>query len=461
MRRSLRLRLIVGAALWVTAALAVAGVVLHHLFAAYIEGQLVTRLEADLDRLAAQLTVDGQGRPVLQAPLPDPLFERPLSGLYWQVEAAEEGDVLLRSRSLWDGVVRMPDAARDTAAGVEVHTAVGPAGQAVVAVERTVLHPDIERPLRLVVARDAAVMEAPLQGFARILAVSLGVLALGLIGAAWAQVDFGLRPLRRLRRALGDIRAARADRLEGAWPREVQPLVDDLNGLLADNARMVADARTQAGNLAHALKTPLTIIANEADALRHGVTPEAGTLLAQQVEAMRRHVDHHLARARAQVAGEARGQRTPVAPSLERLARALERLHAERGLVVVTEAEEVPAFRGERQTLEEILGNLMDNACKWATARVRARGAAAEDGATLVLVVEDDGPGIPEERIDEVLRRGRRLDETTPGSGLGLAIVGDLTRAAGGRLALDRSPDLGGLRVTVTLPAARAYAEQT
>jgi len=447
----LRLRLLLGAALWVSVALALTGGLLHQLFASFIEGQLVMRLEADIDQLAGRLTVAPDGAADLRAPLSDPLYERPLSGLYWQVVSPE--GMVLRSRSLWDGEVVPVGPPRLLDGGAAVFDAVGPGGAPVVAISRGVTHPDLAAPLMLVTARDAGVMDAPLSAFAWVLTVSLGVLALGLIGAAWAQVGFGLRPLRRLRQALADIRAQRADRLPGVWPHEVQPLVDDLNGLLGDNAAMVEAAQTRAGNLAHAIKTPLSVIANEASALASAGPSDSAALIAQQVEAMRRHVDHHLARARAQVAGEGRGARVPVGPSLDRLARVLGRLHARQALTISVEAPPAPPpdFRGDRQTLEEIVGNLMDNACKWAASRVRVAVAPGE-GGTVVLWVEDDGPGIPADRVDEVLRRGLRLDESAPGSGLGLSIVDDLTKAAGGRLDLDASPHLGGLRATVTLP---------
>lgn len=450
MLRSLRLRLLLGAALWVTVALALAGLALHQLFATFIEDQVVTRLEADLDQLAGRLTVGEDGAITLRAPLPDPLFDRPLSGLYWQVETPDT--VVLRSRSLWDGLVAPAGPPRPLEGGVAVFDATGPGGAPLVAVGRAVSHPDLDAPLWILTARDADVLHAPLSAFARVLAWSLGVLAVGLIAAAWAQVGFGLRPLRRLRLALADIRAERAERLAGAWPQEVQPLVDDLNAVLSNNAAMVQAAQTQAGNLAHALKTPLSVISNEAAVLAGAGAEDAAVLIGQQVEAMRRHVDHHLARARAQAAGEGRGQRTPVAPSLDRLSRVLGRLHAGCSLSLsVAEGMALPDFRGDRQTLEEILGNLMDNACKFADGRVSVTAAPA-DGGAVAVTVEDDGPGIPADRVDEVLRRGRRLDESAPGSGLGLSIVDDLTRTVGGHLVLDASPTLGGLRARVVLP---------
>lgn len=444
---SLRLRLVAGAALWVIVALTTAGVGLQQIFADYVESQMQARLQASLDQLTAALEVPEAGPPVLLVPLSDPLFRQPLSGLYWQVQ---DGDlVLLRSRSLWDGIIRTP---HDADGAVHAHLAAGPRGQKLLAVQRTVYYPDREQPLHLVVARDAAILRALVGDFTRTVAFSLGFLAIGLVAAAWAQVAFGLTPLSKLRRALAAIREGRREHMGGVWPTEVQPLVDDLDALLVHNARMVEAARVQAGNLAHALKTPLAIIGNEAEIIAAAGHADSAALLTQQVEAMRRQVDVQLARARAQAAGEAHRARTPVLASLERLSRVLGRLHP-CTLTVAEDSATAPDFKGDRQTLEEILGNLMDNACKWAAGHVLVR-AFADAGGALVVTVEDDGPGIPEDRMDEALRRGLRLDESKPGSGLGLSIVDDLTRAAGGSVALDRSPGLGGLRATVTLPAA-------
>ncbi len=451
MTRSLRLRLVLGAALWVTIALALSGAVLREVFAEHAASQLDERLDADLRGLAAGLNVAADGTVTLTRPPPNPLFIKPLSGHYWQV-SRQDGTPVLRSRSLWDGAVTLPAALPPdgVARGGMVR---GPNGQLLRAVERTLTYPDYDQPLRLVTGVDAARLGALIDDFTRTLAVSFAVLALGIVAAAWAQVAFGLRPLARLRRALAAIRSGAADRMVGDWPREVTPLVDDLNALLDHNARMVETARESAGNLAHALKTPLAILGNEAADLAADGNAEAAAMLGQQVEAMRRHVEHHLARARAQAAGEARGLRTPVRPSLERIARTLTRLHDVAVEVVPGDALE---FRGDQQTLEEILGTLTENACQWARGQVRL--SARGEGERLLLSIEDDGPGIPADRLTEVLRRGRRLDESRPGSGLGLNIADDLARAAHGDLVLDSSPDLGGLRCRVYLPVAEPRA---
>lgn len=264
------------------------------------------------------------------------------------------------------------------------------------------------------------------------------------------QVRYGLSPLRRIGEALAEIRAGRADRLTGPVPRELAPLTHELNALLAHNAQVVERARTHVGNLAHALKTPLSVIANEA-ATASG--PLAATV-ARQVAAMRTQVDHHLARARALGSGQVLGARCRVEPVLQDLVRALTRIHAARNVSLSIDCPAELAFRGEREDLEEMAGNLLENACKWARARVAVR-ASVQAGEMLTLTVEDDGPGIAEGERARAIERGTRLDESVPGTGLGLAIVRDICALYGGTIALGDA-ELGGLSVRVTLPAASA-----
>jgi signal transduction histidine kinase len=336
---------------------------------------------------------------------------------------------------------------------VHRHRLTGPDGAPVIAFERAVRLPGRESRLRLAVARDAAVLETAVQEFERVLALSLGVLGLGLVIAAGGQVAGGLRPLARLRQALADVRAGRAERLEGVYPREIQPLVDDLNAVLKRNAAIVERARTQAGNLAHGLKTPLSVLSNEAHALEQAGQGAFAARVAEQTRAMQRQVDYHLARARAAAAVDVPGSRVDVRASLERLARTMPKLYADKPLDVQAEAGDAPAFRGDRQDLEEMLGNLVDNACKWATGRVRLAAQPAAGADWLAIAVEDDGPGLPADQRLAVFDRGRRLDTSVAGSGLGLAIVAELAGLYGGTVDLGES-DLGGLRATLTLPAA-------
>ncbi|NUB35267.1 sensor histidine kinase [Azospirillum brasilense] len=436
---SLRFRLLAGAAVWIALALALAGLVLSGLFRDHVARRFEAELTNHLDQLAALTELGADGAPVLRQPLSDPRFRRPLSGLYWQVGPGDAP--ALRSRSLWDEALALPpDEVAD--GDIHRHSVVGPAGRQLSVLERAVTLPNGTAPLRMAVAQDEAELRAVVADFNRVLWLSLGALALALIAAAVVQVSVGLRPLVRLRAELAAVRAGRKKRFGGDSPREVQPLLDDLNALLDHSEEVVVRARLQAGNLAHALKTNLAVLANEAE----------GEAAARRVAEMRRHIDHHMARARAAAARGLPGVATPVADSAGALARVLEKLQGGGRVTVAVRVPREHVFAGERADLDEMLGNLLDNAMKWAGSRVEV-ASRLEAGGMLAVVVEDDGPGLPANRRDAVLAPGVRLDESTPGSGLGLAVVRDVARLYGGDLRLGDSP-LGGLRVELVLPAA-------
>jgi signal transduction histidine kinase len=452
MRRvgSLGRRLLALAVVWVLMALLVAGVALTDLFRRHVEADLTRAMEKHLDQLTAALSFKGQGNDrqlVLLRELSDPRFERPLSGLYWQV--SQGGEVQLRSRSLWDQVLPAGEPVPADGA-LHLRRDVAPEGGTALIWERRVSLPDGDQTVEIAVAANAASVETATGNFARVLALSLGVLALGLLAAALAQVRLGLVPLDRLRAALADLRAGRSTRVQGAFPSEVQPLVDDLNQVLTDNADMVERARTQAGNLAHALKTPLAVIANSTHDMADA---ESARLIAAETERMRRQIDHHLSRARAAAMARGAGLRTALAPALAGLARTIPRLHPDRDIAIDMQVPDGLMFRGEGQDLQEMVGNLLDNAAKWCAGRIRLSAAPAVPGR-LCITIADDGPGIPEDRRAAVIARGIRLDEATPGSGLGLAIVDDLARLYGGELELDQDAILGGLSIRLTLPSA-------
>ncbi len=279
---------------------------------------------------------------------------------------------------------------------------------------------------------------------------AMSVVAIGLLAAGLTQVRTGLAPLGQLRSRLLAVREGRSRRVEGSYPTEVQPLVDDLNALLDERERSVARAQAKAGDLAHGLKTPLAVLAQEVERTRSGGHGELATTLAPQLERMRRQLDYHLAHARAAASGATLGARSLVAASADGLVRTLERLHAERGLLIEASVPTELAVRAEREDLDEMLGNLLDNACKWARSRVRLAASAEEP--LVLITVDDDGPGLDPSLRDTVLQRGVRADEAAPGSGLGLAIVRDLAELYGGAVALDRSPE-GGVRARLRLPA--------
>ncbi|WP_300455371.1 sensor histidine kinase [Accumulibacter sp.] len=457
-RGSLRIRLLAGTMFWIVASVVVAGWGLGGLFRQHLAEQFQAELKTHLDQLTAHLTIDEQGWPALSVPLSDPRLERPYSGLYWQIDdlasggaAGTPGPRRSRSRSLWDHVLAAPvDAPAD--GEVHRHRLDGPAGTRLEVIERRVKvdeRPETAaREFRLIVAADERLMIDPATRFDSALWLALGLLAGGLVIAALVQVRVGLAPLRELRAALGHLRSGRTPRLEGDFPAEIAPLVDDFNSVLAHNAEVVERARTQAGNLAHALKTPLAILGNAAA----GRDDELARLVATQVDAARRQVHYHLARAQAAAAGRLAGARTALGPVLEGLLRAMRRIHAGRDLELVLHPISPDlVFRGEEQDLQEMLGNLLDNACKWTAGRVEIEARLESGGLT--IAIDDDGQGIAAGQRDAVLRRGVRADQQVPGSGLGLSIVGDLAQVYGGGLRLADSP-LGGLRALLSLPAA-------
>ena len=449
-RRSLRVRLLVGSLVWILGALSLTGYVLADLFRQHAAARFEAELRIHLDQLTANIETAADVPPRLSAELSDPRLRRPYSGLYWQVDQTGPAAriAILRSRSLWDATLRVP--ADSPADGeLHVHHIDGPDGEALMMVERVVVLPDgPDRPFRLIVAADERIMTAPVREFVGLLAIALGVLATGLLAAVALQIVVGLAPLRRLRSGLVAVREGRSRRLDGAFPSEIQPLVDELNTVLQHDAEVVARARTQAGNLAHAIKTPLAVLGNAA-AREPGALAR---LVAEQVATAQRQVDYHLARARAAAAIQVPGLRTPMRPVLDGLLRVMRRVHAERRLQIGIEAfGGEMAFRGEEQDLQEMLGNLLDNACKWAKSRVDVSGSA--DDGRIAIVIDDDGPGLPSGQRETMFARGMRADEQVPGSGLGLGIARDLARLYGGDVVLAESP-AGGLRVMLALPAA-------
>lgn len=460
--RSLRFRLLAVTVTGLTVAVVLAGLVLSGLFREHVQRQFEAALLLQLDQVTARLEFDEQGQPVIATQaLSDPRWLKPYSGLYWQVDAvAADGrdrEGVLRSRSLWDTrLILQADVLADGA--VHVHEVAGPQGAPLLVLERTVRAEGMNAARwRLIVAADLQATQAATARFTRVLALSLAVLLLLLAVAAWAQVAVGLKPLQALQRGLQDVQQARATQLQGAFPAEVQPLVDDFNAVLARNAEVVERARTQAGNLAHALKTPLSVLENAARAPAPGDGTTLAALVRDQVQVARRHIDWHLARARVAASAHLPGQRTAVAPVADGLVRVMNKVHAGRDVGIEVVLPDAPLFfAGEAQDLQEMLGNLLDNACKWARSTVRLQARADGHSGSprqILLWVEDDGPGIDVVRRAGALQRGVRLDETVPGTGLGLAIVQDLALMYGGQLSLEAA-ELGGLRAVLALPQA-------
>jgi signal transduction histidine kinase len=436
MRRSLGLRLVLAALVWGALALAVAGAVIGVLLRDFVERSLDAVLDATMTTLIAETEIDALGYPVLVAAPSDARFALPLSGWYWQIAASDA--VLLRSPSLFQADLGAGAAPPD--GQVHADRVAGPGGQPLRRLWRDFTAPGGEEPLRVSVTLPQRVVAEEVAAVRRPLLLSLALLGLGLVLAIAVQVRVGLAPLRRL---VADVAAVRQGKAEGLPPRrdaELAPLVREMNDLLADNRAVIERARTHVGNLAHALKTQLSVLAN---------SPDAATAQAM-VARMDGMIGYHLRRARGAGAGLTVAARTPVAGVLDDLALVLRGACAARGLTLAVEAAPQAVFAGERQDAEEMLGTLMENATKWAATRIAVR--AGVEGGRLVVTVDDDGPGIAPDARAFVLGRGARLDEGTPGQGLGLPIAADLAALYGGSLGLEASP-LGGLRARLVLPA--------
>jgi signal transduction histidine kinase len=438
--------------------LVLGGFVLSGIFRNAVEESMDDQLTFDMDGLIAAAEVDMPGHVTLEGRFADPRFERVFSGWYWQIEPDLPIDAHVQpivSRSLWDQVImprNLTRADNNTTWGF----ADGPERHQVRVLARSIALPALAsdgeeetETFEFLVAGDLAETEADIQSFNRTLFWSFGAFSLGLIVAMVIQVRIGLMPLRRVSEALARIREGHARRLEGEFPAEIAPLAGELNGLIAHSAEVVGRARAHVANLAHFLKTPLTVLANEA-ASSPGPLAETVT---RQVTSMRRQVDHYLARARAAGALDVLGSRTEVAPVVNDLVRVLKRMHPDKDLSIAVNIAPALAFRGEREDFEEMAGNLIDNACKWAHAHITVE-AGALDGTRLFLKVDDDGPGLAPSERSRAMERGERLDESVPGTGLGLAIVRDIAKLYGGAFTLDES-NMGGLEARLELPRLR------
>lgn len=458
-RKSLQWRVLLVTWLGMALALLLTGVVLHHLFSGHVQRQFEADLSLHLEQLTARLEFDAQGRPVVEAhKLSDPRWLKPLSGRYWQIgayphptdaEADTPATDVLRSRSLWDEVLHLPpDVIAD--GSTHRHTLAGPDGQTLMALERTIRPPAPHTGRwTLVVAADARDTQAAIHEFAYTLSLALLLLFVLLTLASAMQVGVGLSPLRRLQHAVLALERGDAVTVEGQFPAEIQPLVDGFNRTLQRQAQSLSRARTQAGNLAHALKTPLAIMRHTADQLQDRADSTASTALAplgqqlhEQVDRAQQHIDWHLRRARCAAHAAAPHPRCALWPVLHGLQRVMDKVYAQRHLTIALPVP-MPTVRVriEEEDLHDMLGNLIDNACKWAHHRVEIHITATGD-----VFIDDDGPGVPPEQWPHLGQRGQRLDEHTPGSGLGLAIVTELVEVYEAQLRFDRSP-LGGLRV--------------
>ncbi len=440
--QSLGGRLLAGAALFVAMALVLAGLLIGNILARFVHGQIDQRLDAQIEAITAVLAVSSTG--VLSAgTLQDaPPYDRPFSGWYWQ--ATVKGQTI-GSRSLGGGTIQV-DEIRGPERGPVRRGAVearGPHGERLVLRQRTVTIGGRTAEIRVTAPQDA--IDRPLADMMTPLVLSLVALGLALIGAVALQVRFGLLPVKRLQSAVADVRNGVKDHVPEDQPAELRPLVGELNSLLTQNAQGLERARRHVANLAHGLKTPLATLAVALD----DPSPDARLRLSKLVETMDRLIRHHLARARAAALGGPARARTNLAARLGDIADALATIHRGRGVTCARAVPEGLTIACEVQDLDELFGNLLDNAFRFARAEVRVRAVA--DGAFAVTTIEDDGVGLAEGQEVAALQPGFRFDETSTGYGFGLPIALEIAQLYGGDLTMAPS-SLGGLAVSVRLP---------
>jgi signal transduction histidine kinase len=450
--RSIASRLFLSAAFWSILILALAGLGLSALNKQWSEANFDDQLGVYLKALVANVAVPNEeGKAGAPQAAIAPQFELAFSGWYWQITRTDVNPPEIRaSKSLFATQLPQLVAVGNDHGAILSGYAVGPGGHQLRMIQREIDAGDDGRYL-VQVAANADVIQAQERSFELGLAATFLTLALALIGSTALAVRFGLRPLRVLREGVAAIRRGEAEHIAGEFPQDVAPLATEVNQLIDANREIVERARTQVGNLAHALKTPLSVLMNEADSM----SPALPEKVREQTEIMRRQVAFYLDRARAAARARTFGVATEVRPVVEGLVRTYEKLHGDQVLAFDVALQPGLKFRGEAQDLTDLIGNLLDNAGKWARERVSIRaaraGAERDSDPFLVAEIDDDGPGLDKNARAAAVERGKRLDESRPGSGLGLSIVVELASIYGGSLRLDESP-LGGLRAILRLP---------
>jgi signal transduction histidine kinase len=452
---SLSFRLIVSSAVVALVLLVSAAYLLNGLFQEALQRNFDSRLRATLDGILANVELGADGKPHLQGSISDNRFNLPLSGWYWQIGEIGNATGDLASSSLLEQRITVPDNAlsvRDKE-GIASFSTRDSEGQHLRVIEQNLKLFGSTQDYSFLVAGNFDELSTEVAAFTRALLTVLGLLGAGLLAAILAQVRFALKPLVDMQHRLNDIRSGKIELLHDDFPQEIQPVADELNLLVQSNFEIIDRARMQVGNLAHALKTPISVLTNEA---RDSKTPLAAKVK-EQIDVMRDQVNLYLDRARRAARAQTIGSATEVEPVLQSLARTLQRINQNRKLTIAVAAPAGLRFRGERQDLEEMVGNVMDNACKWAKSTISVTAAllpASPDAgrAWLLITVDDDGPGIAAENRTAALKRGQRLDESKPGSGLGMSIILETAGMYNGKVELAVA-DLGGLRVNLQLPA--------
>jgi signal transduction histidine kinase len=443
---SLTRRMIGVASIWIVALLLIGGFALDRVLSRSIVDSFDNQLVFVLNSMIASSEIGPSGEVRFNRPPADQRFVEPYSGLYFQISGV--GADTFASRSLWDRRLRVSDTHKDVRPHLYDSNEFSTQGhdEPLRIAERDAILPGSDVRWRFQVAQSRETIDDQIRQLRRTLIWSFSALGLGLLILAALQTFYGLWPLRRVRREVASIRSGEETRIGQDFPTEIRPLTEEINQLLAHSEAQAEEARRHAGNLAHALKTPLTVITNAATA----DSPDLDDTVIRESAAMRRQIDHHLARARAIGRRASAHARATVWESLEAVERAVDRLYE--NVTIDIAGDHKAQVRVERQDLDEMLGNLVENAAKYGGGRVFV--TVEPKGGTVDIEIEDDGPGIPMADRGSLFTRGARLDTTgKPGTGLGLAIVRDVAEIYGGSIHLEESEDLGGLLARLTLPA--------
>ncbi|MBT0039710.1 GHKL domain-containing protein [Vibrio alginolyticus] len=435
-RLSIKSRLVLAAIVWLTAMILAAGVTIPTQVYNYMVDDTRSQLSIFMDEVAAQLEVDNTGHLSLAAQLSDPRFNRPYSGLYWS--ASTEAS-LERSRSLWDKKIEYKGLDKD---------AYGARGEKLITLEKALYLPDYDGSIHIIIGIDEEPIKNTLQTLIGQLWLILGLLFAGVLTVILLQIAWSLSPLTKLQKELAELKSGNKKSLEETYPKEISPLIFDLNALLFHYQELLERARNHAGNLSHALKTPLSVLKNEVQTLE----PEAQSRLRAPINQIQDHIDYHLGRARTAGSMNILSVKSNPADRVDAISMAFDKVYASRSITLINELDSELNVAVEQADLDEMLGNLLENGYKWANSMIRVH--SSQDKENIHIIIEDDGPGIPKEKLSQVIKRGVRLDETTPGSGLGLNIVSEMAHSYRGQLTLDTSA-LGGLKASLVLHLSR------
>ena len=435
---SIKSRLLWAATLWLSLMILAAGYVIPSLVSQYLVQNAQQQMTLAMDQITANLGANSKGQLSLPIRLSDPRYSQPYSGLYW---TAEMGDQLLRSRSLWDQVLKQ------NKHGLKKGW-LGAKGEPLITLTRTIYLPEFSHSIEIVVGMDRAPVEETVSKVINQLWLILGLLFVGILMLVSVQVSWSLLPLRRMQKELSSLRNGQRSELSDSYPLEVSPLVNDLNALLFHYQELLDRARNHAGNLSHALKTPLSVLKNEIDKLDE----ETYQKLSAPVSQIQGQIDYHLGRARMAGASNILAVKSCPSERVDAISMAFDKIYASRDVTLVNELDSDLLVAVEGSDLDEMLGNLLENSYKWSNSLIRIYSRPI-DKEWVELCIEDDGPGIAAEKLESAIERGVRLDETMPGTGLGLNIVAEMAHSYRGELHLEKAK-LGGLKATLKLKTA-------